>query len=163
MKDEEQPKRSRLIGEILKPHMLPGDVALIVGADDSRSIIWGEEYRKAYAEGTLTAKHTYWSVFLAFRLLLENMEFHKKYCLPKELHRTHIMNVEPQVEKFQKAMASGTLMPEDTFRIICGMVQEMLGALEGHMAACMPNEFRQMIGRLQELKAAPQGGGENAS
>lgn len=150
-------KRSHLIGEAIKPLMLPGDVVLVVGADDSRTLFWGDEYRKAYAEGTLTAKHTYWAPFLSFRLLLENMDFHKKYCLPKNEHDVHIMNIDPKVEEFEIAKNSGTLQPEHTFRIICGMMQEMLIMFEGHMAACMPNEFRQMVERLNQLREPKEG------
>jgi hypothetical protein len=156
----EQQKRSHALADILKPAMLPGDVVLILGSDDSRTTLYGDDYKKAYAENMLTAKHTVPAVIMGFKLLGELMAFHMKYCMPEEYKR--IEDVEDKQEEFNAALKSGTLAPENTFRMLSGAYKRMAMLLDGHLAACAPSEYSRMAeamkGDLSKPMAMPEGG-----
>jgi hypothetical protein len=141
-------KRSHLMGEALEPLMLPGDIVLVLGADDSRTTYYGKDYKEAYADGTLTAKHTVSVVVLGVKLLGELMAFHMKYVMPKKYKE--LGQVEADQEKFNAALASGTLAPEDTFRMLAESYKQMAVLLDGHIAACAPAEYRRMAEGLKE-------------
>lgn len=146
-------KRSHIVGEALRPVMLPGDVVLILGADDSRTTLYGDDYRKAYAEGTLTAKGTLPAVVMGFKLLGELMAFHMKYCMPEEYER--LEDVEAKVAEFNAAVASGTLSPENSFRMMAEAYRQMAILLDGHIAACMPSEYTRMAEALKTDTSRP--------
>lgn len=146
-------KRSHMMAEVLKPIMLPGDVVLVLGADDSRTTLYGEDYRKAYAEGTLSAKGTLPAVVMGFKLLGELMAFHMRYCMPEEYQR--LEDVEAKVAEFNAAVASGTLSPENTFRMLSEVYRQMAILLDGHIAACMPSEYQKMAEALKTDTSRP--------
>jgi hypothetical protein len=142
-------KRSHEISKVLEPLMIPGDIVLIVGADDSRTTLYAKDLREAYAEGQFTAKHNFPALMLGFKVLTELLEFHLRLVLPKEEWKKKLNEIDPQIEKFMAAKASGTLYPENTFRVLCGLHTEFMIGLEGHLAACMPTEFRRMVENLK--------------
>jgi hypothetical protein len=135
--------------------MLPGDLVIVLGADDSRTTLYGDDYKKAYAEGTLTAKHTAPTVVMGFKLLGELMAFHMQYCMPEEYKR--LEDIEAKQDEFNAALASGTLSPENTFRMLSEAYKQMAMLLDGHIAACMPNEYQRMADALKGDPTRPMG------
>lgn len=150
---ENEGKRSKTIGEALEPLMEPGDVALVVGKDDSCTLLFGKDYRDAYVEGTLTPGKAFPSVMLGMKILGEFLTGQMHLCLPAVAGDVNTLQLtKERIEAFKVAQRSGVLTPDVTFPMVAGAYQQLAVVLEGHMAACMPNEYRKIV---EQMKAAP--------
>lgn len=144
-------ERKELFKKALEPLIGPADVVLVLCRDDSRTVMYGRDYTEAYKGGMFTAEHTCPSVILGYKLLGELLAGHMEVCLPQSgKNLDQVQAGEAEARKFQQALASGTLMPADTFPVLAQSYRDMGVVLEGHMASCMPEHFRKMAEAIKQ-------------
>jgi len=154
-----EPVRKQQYKEALEPILGPGDVVLVVCNDDSHTLLYGQDYRTAYAQGQWSPRYTVWSVLLGFKILGELIGEHMKVVFPGENLDPMTMELtQEQLEVLQKSLASGSLMPNETFPLVAAGFRQLAQALEGHLASCAPNEYRQMQENMKKPIEKPMGG-----
>ena len=155
----DEPRKERY-KRALEPILGPGDVVLVVCNDDSHSLLYGQDYKNAYAQGQWSPRYTVWSVLLGFKILGELIGEHMKVVFPgKDLDIMTMELTQELLVVLQKSLASGTLQPDETFPLIAAAFRNFAQALEGHLASCAPTEYRQMHENLKNAPKRPLGTG----
>lgn len=146
-------KRSDKFKAVLDPVLEPGDFVVAVGKDDSCCLLFGPDYREAYGEGQVTPGAAFPSVMLGMKILGELLTGQMRLCMPKEPGDVQTLTLtDERVQAFKAAMRGGTLTPDVTFPVVAAAYQELVKILDGHMAACLPNEYRKA---QEQMKLPP--------
>lgn len=140
----DDPGRAQRIGAALEAIMEPGDVALVLGRDDTRILLYGKDYREAYGKGVMSPQITIWSVVHGYKLLGELLEGHMHICIPQASGQVAMQAVTPElIDKFEQRPPTD-LTPAETFPFVGIAYGQLAMVLDKHLGSCAPQQYAQL-------------------